>query len=312
MNNEQWAGVTHGGTWGQRMLMRMLSKLKPKWLYGILALVVPFYLLFNRKAYRAINGYFRKQWGYSSWKAFCKTYQNHFIFGQCMFDKFAVYAGKKDFFKLKITGIEDAEKCMQTHKGLIVATSHAGNFELAGYLFQMNLTLEKNPFQMFQQQNRPFHIIVHGGETQTILSSRKQKLLQNDISLTPSGNDMTHLFTLREALQKGEVVNITCDRFTGSSKSVSCHFLNAQADFPTSAFALAVHCEVPVLSVFCMKERKNQYHVYFKLLDAGDGKSLNANEKIKNYVQSYALSIEEMLKKYPEQWFNFYTFWKEE
>jgi predicted LPLAT superfamily acyltransferase len=123
---------------------------------------------------------------------------------------------------------------------------------------------------------------------------------------------MTHLFTLREALQKGDVVNITCDRFTSSSKSVPCRFLNAQADFPTGAFALAVHCEVPVLSVFCMKERKNQYHVYFKLLDAGEEKRLNANEKIKNYVQSYALSIEEMLKKYPEQWFNFYKFWKEE
>jgi predicted LPLAT superfamily acyltransferase len=307
----QWAGVTHGGKFGQRALMRIFSVVKPAALYWVLALVVPFYMLFNRKAYLAVNEYFRKQLGYSAWKAFRKTYQNHYIFGQCMFDKFAVSAGKKDFFKIKITGIEHTEKCLQNDKGLIVATSHVGNFELTGTLFQMDLPVEKNPFYLFQQQNRNFHIMVYGGETEIIMAKREQNLSNYDISLTQVCDEgMMHLFALREALQKGDIVSITCDRFTGSNKSVTCRFLSGKADFPTGAFALAVHCNVPVLTVFCMKEKRNCYHVHFKMLNVETETNLNPREKVKNYTQLYAQAIEDILQQYPEQWFNFYRFWK--
>ena len=307
----QWTGVTKGGTWGQRKLISMFSVVKPSSLYWLLALVVPFYMLFNRKAYFAINEYFRKQWGYSAWKAFCKTYRNHVIFGQCMFDKFAVYAGKKDFFNVKITGIEDAEKCLQDGIGLIVANSHVGNFELAGYLFQMNLSMDNNPFHSFQQQNRNFHIMVYGGETKTILSDRKRNLSDNGISVAYASDDMSHLFKLREALQNGDVVNISCDRFEGSSQGVSCRFLNGEANFPVSAFALAAHCDVPVLAVFCMKENKNSYHVHYKMLEPEMKTNMGTREKAEKYAQAYAKSIEDILQQYPNQWFNFYKFWKE-
>ena len=305
----QWTGVTGGGTFGQKTLIRMLSIVGPVALYWVLAFVVPFYLLFNRKAYRAIHNYFRIQMGYSAWKAFCKTYYNHFIFGQCMFDKFAVFAGKKDFFKVNITGIEHAEKCLQSSKGLIVANSHIGNFELAGYLFQMNLP-DNNPFYAFRQQNRNFHIMVYGGETETIMSKRKQNLQNDTVLFMQASDNMSHLFALRDALQKGDIVSINCDRFEGSSKSITCSFLNGKADFPTSAFALAVHCDVPILSVFCMKESRNCYHLYFKMLDAETETNESSQEKIKKYVQSYSQTMEDILQKYPEQWFNFYNFWK--
>jgi len=307
---QQWSGVTHGGTFGQRRLIQMLSVVNPAKMYWVLALVVPFYMLFNRKAYRAIYEYFRKQWGYSAWRAICKTYRNHVVFGQCMFDKFAVYVGKKDFFKVRITGIEETKQCLQENKGLIVANSHVGNFELTGYLFQMNLSVDDNPFYSFQQQNRNFHIMVYGGETETILSNRRQNLSSSGISVMQASEDMTHLFAIREALQNGDVVNISCDRFEGSSKSVSCKFLNGEADFPTSAFALAAHCDVPVLSVFCMKEGRNCYHVHYKMLDTETTTNLDSHQKIQKYVQSYAKALEDILQKYPEQWFNFYKFWK--
>jgi predicted LPLAT superfamily acyltransferase len=309
---QQWTGVTQGGTLGQGVLLKLFARVNPSALYWLLALIVPFYMLFSRKAYLAISEYFRSQWGYGVWKACCKTYRNFVLFGQCMFDKFAVYAGKKDFFDVGFSGLDDAQQCVNNPKGLIVATSHVGNFELTGFLFQMNVSIDKNPFLLFQQQNRNFHIMVHGEETETIRSGRKQRLAQNDILVTQANDGMTHLFALREALQKGDVVNITCDRFTSSNRGTTCRFLNGIADFPTSAFALAVHCDVPVLSVFCMKEGKKHYHVHYKLLDAdadADTKQ-DTQEKIHRYAQSYADAIGTVLKQYPEQWFNFYEFWK--
>jgi predicted LPLAT superfamily acyltransferase len=306
----QWTGVTRGGSFGQQMLIQMLSVVKPSAIYWLLAAVVPFYMLFNRKEYFAIYHYFRKQLRYAAWKAFYKTYCNHLVFGQCMLDKFAVYAGKKDFFKVKITGTEYTEQCLQNNKGLIVANSHVGNFELTGYLFQMNLSVEKNPFHLFQQQNRNFYVMVYGGETDTVMSNREQQLSNSGVALIHANRDMSHLFTVRKALQKGDIVNISCDRFEGSNKSVTCNFLNGEADFPANTFALAAHCDVAVLSVFCMKESRDCYHLYYKMLNLEAETNLNSHEKVQKYAQSYAQAIEEMLQKYPEQWFNFYNFWK--
>ncbi|MDR2979455.1 MAG: lysophospholipid acyltransferase family protein [Bacteroidales bacterium] len=303
----QWTGVTKGGTLGQWMLIRMLSIVNPTLLYFPLALIVPFYMLFNKKEYGAIYEYFRTQWGYFGWKAFSKTYQNHFIFGQCMLDKFAVYAGKKNFFNVKITGKEEAEKMLHDGRGIVVTTSHVGNFELLGYLSQLDLPADKNPFSTFQAQNRDFHIMF-GQETETILSNRVRSLSDHGISTVHASDNMTHLFAIRESLLNGGIVDVTCDRFTGSDKSITCDFLNGRADFPTSTFALAAHCNTHVLSVFCMKESRNCYHIYFKIIDADE--VIQSNEKINCYVKSYVRGIEEMLGKYPEQWFNFYKFWK--
>lgn len=304
-----WNGHTDGGNWGQRVLIKLLNVVNISLLYSILALVVPFYMLFKRKSYLAIYHYFRYRLNYSAWDSFVKTYLNHFIFGQCMFDKFAVWSGKKDFFRVKITGFEDAEQISNGEKGCIIATSHIGNFELAGYLFQMNLGLEKNPFSLFQQKQQNFYIMLHGGESETIMQNRQQYFANNNITMIMKHSDMSHIFTLYDALGKGSAVSINCDRYYGNEKTISVDFFEAKAAFPQSPFAIAVHCQVPVLATFCLKENKNTYRIHYQLLDIGNVSEMNKNDQIRSYVSAYARAMENILRQYPTQWFNFYEFW---
>jgi predicted LPLAT superfamily acyltransferase len=87
MHTRQWTGVTGGGMLGQRLLIILFKFVNVKAVYWVLWLVTPFYMLFSRKSYKAIYRYFRQQWGNPPLKAFYKTYRNHIIFGQCMFDR---------------------------------------------------------------------------------------------------------------------------------------------------------------------------------------------------------------------------------
>jgi len=292
----EWTGRTGGGTLGQKALFFLFRCTHVSIGYAILALVVPFYMLFARKGYLSIYRYFRHQHKYRKFKAFYKTYKNHFVFGQCILDRFAVYAGRRNFFKVEITGNEHFFSLLNEKKGFVVASSHVGNFELSGYLLR--------------QDKKRMYAIVFGDEAREALANKAKTLRVNNVEIVPASGDMSHVFTLNEALQKGEIVSMPCDRNFGSTKSVECDFLNGKADFPQGAFALTTTFDVPILAIFVMKKSLSKYHVYVKPLSQEGFEQLNKREKISRLAQSFATELESMVQKYPEQWFNFYNFWK--
>jgi predicted LPLAT superfamily acyltransferase len=298
MHTRQWTGVTGGGMLGQKLLIILFRFVNVKAVYWVLWLVVPFYMLFLRKAYKATYRYFRQQWDEPPLKAFYKTYRNQIIFGQCMFDRLAVFAGKRDAFKLQYTGYEHIERLMQDKSGFITATAHIGNFEIGGYL---------TPEQVMQKTTLT---MTFGGESEVITSNRAQQLNTNDITALNNSADMSHIFILRDALLAGQMVTMMCDRMLGSEKSIECPFLNGRADFPQGAFALAINANVPVIATFVMKEKHSVYQVYVTPLEIGNIEKMNRQEKISAYAKKYVAALETVLRKYPEQWFNYYEFWK--
>ena len=293
---KDWTGKTGGRTLGQKALLFLFHLNHVTVGYVILASVVPFYMLFARKGYLSIYRYFRCRHGYGRFKAFCKTYQNHFVFGQCILDRFAIYAGRRNFFNVEITGNDRFSRLLDEEKGFIVASSHVGNFELSGYLLR--------------QDKKRIHAMVFGGEAKEALKNKAKTLRVNNVDVVPATNDMSHIFVLSNALQNGEIVNMPCDRNFGSTKSVECDFLNGKADFPQGAFALAAVFDVPVIAIFVLKKTVSTYHIYVKPLSVEDYEQLNKQEKISGLAQSFASELETVVRKYPEQWFNFYNFWK--
>jgi predicted LPLAT superfamily acyltransferase len=120
---------------------------------------------------------------------------------------------------------------------------------------------------------------------------------------------MEHLFAIKNALDAGEIVSMPADRAYDGEKIQTCDFLGGKADFPTGSFALATHFNVPVLTVFAMKENMHRYHIYVhRLPDTAD--STDKQQRIQFLTQAYVADIENILKMYPEQWFNYYQFWK--
>jgi predicted LPLAT superfamily acyltransferase len=293
----KWRGYTGGSLWGQRGLIFLFKRADVRIGYCLMALTVPFYMLFSRKNCLAVFHYFQKQCGYSKWKSFAKTCRNHFVFGQVILDRFAVFAGRKNLFEVEITGNEHFARLLNGEKGFIVAGSHIGNFEIAGYLLR--------------PETKKMNALVYPKETKTVQENRSGILENNNIRLIPVLDDMSHLFAVNAALQRGEIVSMPCDRNYGSAKSVECDFLNGKADFPVGAFALAAHFDVEALAIFVMKKNARKYAVYVKPveIEAHDA-PLTVRRKTELRVRSFAREMENVIRQYPEQWFNYYEFWK--
>ena len=293
LQHNEWSGKTDGQPWMQRSLIAMFRVL-PLWLlYGVMALVVPFYMLFSRKGYRAMYGFFRERFGYGRWKSFWSVYLNHFRFGQVVLDRFGVYAGKKYHFITE--GQEKMDALEARPDGFILLSSHVGNYEIAGY--------------SLKPKNKAFNALVYAGETATVMENRQRLLSQNNMRMIPVKEDMSHLFLLNAALDDGEMVSMPSDRIYGSQKAAECPFFGETARFPLGAFAMAVQKEVEVLAVFVMKERLRTYHAYVYKVE--HDRETNKREQMIQLAKNYAALLEDIVRRYPTQWFNYFDFWKQ-
>jgi predicted LPLAT superfamily acyltransferase len=249
-------------------------------------------MLFARKRYLAIYRYFRRQHGYSRSKSFFKTWRNHYLFGQTILDRFAVYAGQKNF-KVDNPDNELFLERVSAENGCIIVGAHVGNPELCGYLLSQN--------------TKRINSLIFGGEAKEVQKNRSKVLDDNNVRLIPVSTDMSHLFILNEALTAGEMVSMPCDRSFGSSKTVECDFLNGKAAFPIGAFALALQFQVPVIALFVLKKAASLYRIHVISIPAPQEGT--KREQINRMTGEFAKILEGIVKKYPEQWFNYYEFW---
>ena len=293
----QWKGRTGGGTFGQKSLLFFFKYLNVKVGYFFVALSVPFYMLFGRKGYKAIYYYFNQRLGLNKWKSFRKTYQNHYRFGQIIIDRMAVLAGKKNPFTVHLEGNDYFLDLLTKGAGFVVAGSHIGSFELSGYLFP--------------QDKKRINTLVFGGETATMNNNRQRQFTQNNINMIPVNNDLSHLFAINDALAKGEIVSMAADRVLGSRQTVTCRFLGEDARFPIGAFLLAAMQKVKVVSVFVLKEPKSRYSIYVKPIEVEEIPQEAPKQKAERLAKEYVSVLESVLRKYPEQWFNYYPFWEQ-
>ena len=296
-SRQEWTGVTGGHKLGQKALKWLFSVVDVRAGYVILALIVPFYLLFARRGYLAIYRYFRKRQGYPPLKSFGKTWRNHFLFGQMLLDRFAVYAGQGGALRVENP---DNERCflplLDAAEGCIIASAHVGNPELCGYLLK--------------QTKKRINCLIFGNEAREVQKNRAAALGSNFVRLLPVTDGLSHIFLIREALANGEMVSIPCDRTFGSARSLSCRFLGGYADFPVGAFALAAQFHVPVVALFVLKTGTLRYRIRVVPVPPAAGGELTKREQIDAMTRAFVCELEQIVRQYPEQWFNFYRFWK--
>jgi len=292
---DKWKGVTGGGSLGLRSLIFLFKHCDVRVGYAIMYIVIPFYMLFGLSSRRAIIHYFRYVHGFGFWKALVSCWHNYNNFGKVMLDRFAVFAGKKDKFKVEKDGVELFDKLVVKPEGFMMVGSHTGNFEICGYLLRQDI--------------KKIFALVFGGEGKALQSQRFSQLSQNNVEMVAVADDMSHLFVINEALQNGGIVSMPADRIFGSSKCVTCKFGNAEADFPIGPFSVAAIRGVPVLAVFVFRLSTYHYRVVVRQLGSYDNIN-SSKQRAEAMAKEYVKLLENQVKEHKCQWFNFFEFFR--
>ncbi|MVZ62547.1 lipid A biosynthesis acyltransferase [Sphingobacterium humi] len=289
----QWDGQSKGTLLGYQIFVGIIKKLGVRAAYGLLVFVAFYYVIAYPRMGKAMFYYFRHRQQFPYFKALIALYRSYFVFGQVLIDKFAIFGGLRNRFTFDFDGIDILKQLLAEKKGGILISGHIGNFEIAEKFFA---DID------FNQQ---IHIVAADQERNVIksyfASISKEPSTTNFIYIK---EDMSHIFEINAALARNELVCLTGDRYFDQAKTLSAALLGEEALFPAGTFMLASRLQAPIAFVYVMKEPNLHYHLYTRR--APQIKHRDAAALLNAYTQS----MDQMLKKYPYQWFNFFAFWK--
>lgn len=293
----EWSGKSKGGALGYRIFISLIRHSSINITYFFLRIVALWYLLFSEK--RATRFYFREIHGYSWWFTIRSIYRNYCMLGEVLVDKVAMLSGAKTDYSFNFQGEEHLRAMSAEGKGGVLIGAHMGNWEVAG--------------QLLERINTPVNILMREAEHEQIREMLEKVMVNRNIKVIPQKDDYSHLFLIDKALENNEFVVIHGDRYLKGANTVSLPFMGKTARFPSGPLYLASKKGVPVSFVYTLKKRRTHYQFY-----ASPGKiypypaRINTRKaEISAMVEDYVKSLEQMVKSYPLQWFNFYHFWEE-
>lgn len=269
--------------------------------YFCLWFIVPYYYLFSRKAHRSATEYWRAIQPQATWlQRQKKIFQQLFVFAQILVDRaYQKQAEKNQFQMIEGEQVADFFKHIQeSRQGHVIVQSHVGGWEIAmAYFRRLNL-------------GRRMMVVMYGIEGGYEHSSIQQK--DEALKITHFNLQQDTIMQLRQYLNQGDVVGLMGDRPVGRSYEL-VPFFGRLALFDSSAVRLALMCEAQMSYIFCFKDRSKKYFINTVRLDLQSSEFLNLGreEKTLYILKKYVESLEKHLQLYPEQWFNFYSFWSE-
>lgn len=288
-----WQGKSKATALGYRIFVKTLTTFGIRPAYLLLKLVAGYYCLFSKTSTRASWQFFRQGLGLGWWPGIGKLYRNYEVFGQTLIDKVVVMGGLKNPFSFDFEGEDILREMVAGGRGGLLLSAHMGNWEIAGHLLQRLKTR--------------VNVVMFDGEHEAIKAYLEKVAGKRIMQVIIIKDDLSHIYAINEALNRNELVCMHADRFLPGNKTLSQNFLGRPASFPAGPFVLAATFKVPVSFVFAFKESWKHYHFYASNpVDHGVLPKKDLQQKL---LADFSAQMEEKIKKYPEQWFNYYDFW---
>jgi KDO2-lipid IV(A) lauroyltransferase len=187
----------------------------------------------------------------------------------------------------RIEGDEHLLAANAEQRGLVLVTAHLGNSELGGRLLAARLA-------------RPTHVVVAAEADPGV-----ERFLRGGsapVRFVRRGDPMAAL-PLVAALRRDEIVALQGDRALGTRGDVRVAFFGEPAPFPLGPFLLARAAGAPVVPAFCLLERDRRYTVAMaRPIRVTAGEEAAA-------LAEWVGVLETMVRRAPEQWFNFFDVW---
>lgn len=289
-----WDGTTKGSVWGYRFFIRIIKIFGISAAYGFAAFIVVYYIIFIPRSSRAIYRYFRKRHRMGRWKTVIMTYRNFYRFAQILIDKIAIPAKIAKGITYRFDErYDDLLRILDGSKGCILMSAHVGNWEIAG--------------EFFGNYGARLNIVMLDAEHRRIKRLLDATTGDRNYRVIALRDDMSHVFEIGKALVDNEYVCFQSDRYLPGAPTLTRPLLGAPAQFPAGPFQTAARSHTPVVFFFAMRERGRCYRFRFYL--AQTDATLSKIELSESLATQYVQALEEILRLYPEQWFNFYEFW---
>lgn len=284
---------------GTLAALRLISWLTLKLGYGLgRALLYPicaYFMLLSPGARSASRAFLSRVQGRAA--SLGEVFRHFHVFASSLLDRVEILAGHDAGFEVQLHGAEVLESLLASNQGCLLLGSHFGSFEILRVIGESRRNIRVN-------------LVMHEDNARRMsqwLRARAPELAERIIA--PGQPDT--LLKVRERVQRGDTVAMLGDRVFAGERTVACEFLGAQARFPAGPLLAAALLEVPVVTFFCVYRGPRTYEAYFELLaEKIPAEREGRDAAVADCVRRYASRLEAQVRSAPENWFNFYDFWK--
>lgn len=277
-----------GSGWSIKLVFNLYRIFGYKFIYYLMYPIALFYALISTNVKVALKDYY-SHLGIEM--SFYRYFQHSRVFAVTMVDRFITKADPKSYKFV----YDDPDRPLEIFSNAtILLLSHFG-----GWAASSNSSRSTNVMNIVMQEAMKDTIKEIEDE---IGYKDTQKII--DINKGPIAVSIS----IANALMQNEVVAIMADRASNPNATISVDFLGEKALFNKNPFQIAYKMKKPLVAYFVMLSGMQEYKIEFIEIDVDYDKK--ASEAIEEAVLTYVEKYEEVVKRYPEQWFNLYDFWK--
>ncbi len=278
------AWLMHLNAWLARAAGRPLCRV-------LLYPIVLYFVATDRTARRASCEFLSAAYGRPA--RWTDAFRNIYAFAATLLDR--VYMASRDFGRFEVTvhGDELVRDALESGKGCVLLGSHLGTFDL--------MTLKNQVLH-----NRPVTVLMHIDERSRV--RRIAGVDDSKVSIIPLGRIDSYLRAY-DVLARGGLVVALADR-SEKSAALQSDFFGRPVPFPIGPHALAARAGATVLMGFGLYEGGARYRVEFvEFGSAAPPGSRGA--ALQPAVDRYAALLERYARRFPTNWFNFFSVWQQ-
>ncbi len=177
-------------------------------------------------------------------------------------------------------------------KGLIILSAHFGNWELIPPAIGARLGI--NGLTIVKPLRNPYvdkwmnHLRTRFGN-----------------EVIPLGISLRKTY---QSLKEKKMIGIAADQ-RGPEEGVRVKFFNTEVPVYSGPSVLSLKTGAPILSLLAVRQKDYKYKIIVKEIDK-NSLSENFDDSVIELTQRHTLHLQNMIKKYPEQWFWMHKKWK--
>lgn len=194
---------------------------------------------------------------------------------------------------IKITGREHLDKALAKEKGVVAISAHLGNFLLLG--------------PALGSAGYPYNVVVKDPPDAVIKKIWRRGQINSLNMPIPAEPPLECVRSTLRKLRAGEIVALIADE--DRSQGIPVEFFGKPAYSATGPAVISLRSGAPLVPIFVVREEKNRHHVIIEPegeFSLGDDKE----ENIRIITSWYTRIIEDMIRRYPDQWTWFNKRWK--
>ncbi|MCF6330681.1 MAG: lysophospholipid acyltransferase family protein [Sulfurimonas sp.] len=272
---------------GYRLLLFIYKIVGYRAVAILLNFIAIYYLLFARDVKQELQSYYKHQ----NIKLTNYMFFKHIkTFANSIFDRFVSRIDPNSF---NYNGINEELLQILNEKGGIVLLSHVGGWASSTHNLQtkdippMNVVMQDNTNQNMQDVE------------QNTKDNKKENVNIIDLNMGAFAANIQ----IANVLMKNEIVAMMADRVANEKRSIEVSFFGSKVKINKDPFDIAKRIKKPIIIVHTINKGDRNYDALYYEVPTKD-------KSIEQTAQYYMSVLEDTLKKYPQQWFNFYDYFK--